>query len=531
MRLALILMMMAGTAFADQWNVVVSPTPNGKSYTTTRGDFVAKSVTTPSLSAKQYLSTGTYTWDEIKNYTVGGVTTTVFVDPADSSNVSIVGAKFHGVTSIANGVTLAFVQATDGNRPLTATGANGYQCLRNNAGVTSYMNASVVPQSIINVGVTQVTAFFVTRINSSSASKVILDLQDPNTTNRFLFYANNANLQFFNWGPDVVNEGSGTRLTANYSISSIYRNGGAQGIYTNGASVTEVTGLTGPFAPTNSSRTFSIMSNNSGTSNLNGDLIALIIFNGYLDPTGDEYKKIYNTIAQRFGLPAYPSTSGVIQVWKNAIGSVVAYMADTGKLFIGALDSTGASVMRAFHDADNILTVIGTSLQTGDLFRLQGRGGGVTVAYNGGVTGTSAGFSGTIQNPKSMMTTEGGYAVLLLNKTGATSSKGTVLGVSPTTNNAVSIAPANTKYPIGVMYSSGVTDGGIVWVVQSGIADVNAMGPVTLGTGYLRTGATDGVAVFDTDTSIIEHNQEIGHPLEATANTYTTSIKSVVHFN
>lgn len=73
---------------------------------------------------------------------------------------------------------------------------------------------------------------------------------------------------------------------------------------------------------------------------------------------------------------------------------------------------------------------------------------------------------------KVKMTELGGFAVLMINKTGATSVKGTVVAVSATTDNGCAIADTSADDVLGVIYNSGIADGSPVWVVVGGIAEV-----------------------------------------------------------
>ena len=73
---------------------------------------------------------------------------------------------------------------------------------------------------------------------------------------------------------------------------------------------------------------------------------------------------------------------------------------------------------------------------------------------------------------KVKMTELGGIAVQMVNKTGASSVKGTVVVASSTTDNGCAIADASADDIIGVIFDSGVADGSPVWVVWGGVAEV-----------------------------------------------------------
>ena len=73
---------------------------------------------------------------------------------------------------------------------------------------------------------------------------------------------------------------------------------------------------------------------------------------------------------------------------------------------------------------------------------------------------------------KVKMTELGGFAVQMVNKTGATSVKGTIVVASATTDNGCAVAEASADDVLGVIYDSGVADGSAIWVVVGGIAEV-----------------------------------------------------------
>jgi hypothetical protein len=133
-------------------------------------------------------------------------------------------------------------------------------------------------------------------------------------------------------------------------------------------------------------------------------------------------------------------------------------------------------------------------------------------------------------------TAEGGLAILLVNKTGAASVKGSVLEPYSATavDNAVKLAAAGGNHPVGVMYDDGVADGDAVWVVVSGRAQVlleNSVAGVRdywLGT----SNSTAGRAQCTTNpTSQTEHMQELGHCIEAKTAGTDVLAYAILHFN
>ena len=135
------------------------------------------------------------------------------------------------------------------------------------------------------------------------------------------------------------------------------------------------------------------------------------------------------------------------------------------------------------------------------------------------------------------LTPEGGFAIKVINKTGAASIKGYIVEASATVDMAVQYVVGDDIDPIGIIYEPGVPDGSLMWVVVSGVADVFYTGNVTRATfSRVQTaaeGLTDGQAInealpvppFATD----KHFQEIGHPIESRVGAGLA--RTVLHFN
>jgi len=132
-----------------------------------------------------------------------------------------------------------------------------------------------------------------------------------------------------------------------------------------------------------------------------------------------------------------------------------------------------------------------------------------------------------IINPNVKMTKDGGYAVLMLNKTGAASVRGEVVTPYNDTaiDNAVEKIVKDVPNPIGVFEESGIPDGQYAWIVVSGRAYVYFVGNTTRGhlaRGFLTADGASYVAgqalsetvptsPFATD----KHFYEIGHVMES----------------
>ena len=143
-------------------------------------------------------------------------------------------------------------------------------------------------------------------------------------------------------------------------------------------------------------------------------------------------------------------------------------------------------------------------------------------------------------DPQIKLTPEGGLAVRMVNKTGANSIKGSVVGVynDSAIDNAVKNIVVNIPDPIGVMYENGVSDGFDVWVVVSGIAEVLFIGDTTRG--YLARGFVGSDSGYISGYAISEalptspfatdkHFYEIGHVIESRVGAGLA--KCIVHFN
>lgn len=137
-------------------------------------------------------------------------------------------------------------------------------------------------------------------------------------------------------------------------------------------------------------------------------------------------------------------------------------------------------------------------------------------------------FSGAdLQIGSALFTADGGYAVQMVNKTGAGSIKGTI-GCFDTITNSFVLAPVNSAGPVCVVYEAGVADASLCWVVKSGKAKVyltNSAGATAAG--YVRIGVTAdtgeaaGYGVWElvptAPSSTDKHFQEIGNNIEITA--------------
>jgi hypothetical protein len=135
---------------------------------------------------------------------------------------------------------------------------------------------------------------------------------------------------------------------------------------------------------------------------------------------------------------------------------------------------------------------------------------------------------GLIINSAVFLTPDGGVATKMINKTGATSIKGTIAHHHATIDFGFELCPDDEADQIGVIYGDDdgnqVADGAECWVVSNGRALIYFESATTLGH-FVRSqvagdGGTIGYAIAEaaptSPFSSDKHFQEIGHVLEAT---------------
>ncbi len=138
---------------------------------------------------------------------------------------------------------------------------------------------------------------------------------------------------------------------------------------------------------------------------------------------------------------------------------------------------------------------------------------------------------------KSKLTSIGGFAVKLTNKTGGVTVAGQLVKADIATDDAVVLTGAADDECFGVLLDSGVAADAETWVVVSGIADV-AMEDNTAATpgNWVETSSEAGYAnaTAGTPAAAPRHFREIGHCIESvSAGGGGTHIlaRCVLHFN
>jgi hypothetical protein len=119
---------------------------------------------------------------------------------------------------------------------------------------------------------------------------------------------------------------------------------------------------------------------------------------------------------------------------------------------------------------------------------------------------------------RAAITTGGGFALRLTNKTGGASVKGTLVQADTTTDNAFSVEGANGIDPIGVVAESGVPDGSLCWVVIGGRVQVLLTDSTASTRGNWCAVSTTQAGRVDANAGSppnqARHFQEVGHCLE-----------------
>jgi len=137
-----------------------------------------------------------------------------------------------------------------------------------------------------------------------------------------------------------------------------------------------------------------------------------------------------------------------------------------------------------------------------------------------------------------MITELGGFAVSLINATGAPTVKGYLAAASPSVDKAVELCQIDIPECFGVFLHSGVEVGARAWVVMAGLAEVYYSGAVNRDWLAASPLSTDSVPVtgqanaipfpsppFSTD----KHFAEIGHVLQSIGSAGLAV--TLLHFN
>lgn len=145
----------------------------------------------------------------------------------------------------------------------------------------------------------------------------------------------------------------------------------------------------------------------------------------------------------------------------------------------------------------------------------------------------------SVGSAKAFFTVEGGLAVLLINKTGGASVKGSLVEASTAQDSSFALTGVSDHMPIGAVYESGIADGDPCFVVVAGVAEVLLENTTASTHGnWVYTSATGGRANATLAAppgggipELEEHMREIGHCLESKGAGTDVLAKILMHFN
>ena len=133
------------------------------------------------------------------------------------------------------------------------------------------------------------------------------------------------------------------------------------------------------------------------------------------------------------------------------------------------------------------------------------------------------------------LTADGGFAVEMVNKTGAASVKGSVVEPSNSTKNGFVLAGASSYDPVGIVYESGVADGDNCLVVIGGLAYVLLEDTTSstmenwVGTSTAQAGRADATTAAPPG-AVLAHFREVGHCLETVVGGADKLALCMIHF-
>lgn len=135
--------------------------------------------------------------------------------------------------------------------------------------------------------------------------------------------------------------------------------------------------------------------------------------------------------------------------------------------------------------------------------------------------------------PAAGITPEGGFFIRMLNQTGETSVRGTVVSAYGTSTKGAAKSAANEDMAVGTVYDAGIAQGSPMRVTVAGVAYVLLRDTQSATRGYvLYCSATAGRAdSANTAPATTTHFREIGHCLETVSSGTNVVCLAVLHFN
>ena len=161
------------------------------------------------------------------------------------------------------------------------------------------------------------------------------------------------------------------------------------------------------------------------------------------------------------------------------------------------------------------------------------KGASQTSATDTGVANVNT-VSGaaSFANGKIRLTSIGGYAIRLTNKTGGNTVAGQLVAPYSATavDDAFKTQIASGDNTIGIILDAGVADGSEIWVIVSGIADVLIdAGGSARGDREISSATAGSADVWNVGGAVATHFLEIGHCIETRGGAGLA--RCVLHFN
>jgi len=134
--------------------------------------------------------------------------------------------------------------------------------------------------------------------------------------------------------------------------------------------------------------------------------------------------------------------------------------------------------------------------------------------------------------PKVFITPEGGYAIQLVNNSGAILNPGEIVRADPANDDSVILAEIASELPLGICYTT-TPKLAPAWIVVAGMADVLIDNPGGCGRNYWvgvsGNVAGQGTAVNASPGNVPLHFREIGHTIRQIGG--AGLVRCVLHFN
>lgn len=213
--------------------------------------------------------------------------------------------------------------------------------------------------------------------------------------------------------------------------------------------------------------------------------------------------------------------ANVVQVFLENTDTSVGYGASAGlaRIFVGGTEKLRIGAADTIFNQGQVDTnFVVRAVASATALVVDGVTGDVSVSQDLTVSGgIGIGNPPTLPldvNAKGGITSIGGIAVKLTNKTGSNTSAGQLVIASTSTANAFETAGASDDRVIGIVFESGVVDGSEAWIVYAGFASVKMdAGGAAFGDRIISSTTAGTGLVSNNPGSPAVHFQEIGHSL------------------